>query len=46
MDYDERADYIWNAHAYDEVINWEEAIQPEQMFVWNEALGMAAQHVA
>lgn len=47
MTYDERALYIWNPYAYDEVMfNWEEDIPENQYFVWNEALAMAAQHVA
>ena len=46
MDYDTRAEYIWNAHANDEVMTWEEEVTPDKFFVWNEALAMAAQHVA
>lgn len=26
MDYDERADYIWNAYAFDEVMTWDEEV--------------------
>lgn len=46
MDYDERADYIWNAYAFDEVMTWDEEVPEQEFFVWNEALAMAAQHVA
>jgi len=42
MDYDTRGEYIWNAHANDEVMTWEEAVTPDKFFVWNEALAMAA----
>jgi len=46
MDYDERADYMWNAYASDEVMTWDEEVSESEYFVWNEALAMAAQHVA
>jgi len=26
MDYDERADYMWNAYAFDEVMTWDEEV--------------------
>jgi len=46
MSYEDRSDYMWNAHAFDEVLNWEEEVTPDKFFIWNEALAMAAQHVA
>ena len=46
MSYEERADYIWNPLAIDELKNWPENVPTNEFFVWNEALANAAQHVA
>jgi len=46
MDDATREDYLWNPHALDEALSWPEEVTPDEFFVWNEALGMAAQHVS